>query len=40
MRFRHSEGVNASFADGHTKYVRVSDTWANGTLRQWTVAAD
>jgi prepilin-type N-terminal cleavage/methylation domain-containing protein/prepilin-type processing-associated H-X9-DG protein len=22
MRFRHNEGVNASFADGHTKYVR------------------
>jgi prepilin-type N-terminal cleavage/methylation domain-containing protein/prepilin-type processing-associated H-X9-DG protein len=21
-RFRHNEGVNASFADGHTKYVR------------------
>jgi prepilin-type N-terminal cleavage/methylation domain-containing protein/prepilin-type processing-associated H-X9-DG protein len=22
MRYRHNEGVNASFADGHTKYVR------------------
>jgi prepilin-type N-terminal cleavage/methylation domain-containing protein/prepilin-type processing-associated H-X9-DG protein len=22
MRFRHNEGVNASFADGHTKYVK------------------
>jgi len=30
-RFRHNEGVNASFADGHTKYVR------NGAFRlnQW-----
>ena len=22
MRYRHNQGVNASFADGHTKYVR------------------
>ncbi len=22
MRYRHNEGVNASFADGHTKYVK------------------
>jgi len=22
MRYRHNDGVNASFADGHTKYVR------------------
>lgn len=30
-RFRHNEGVNASYADGHTKYVR------NGAFRlnQW-----
>jgi prepilin-type processing-associated H-X9-DG protein len=24
MRFRHNEGVNASFADGHGKYVKKS----------------
>jgi prepilin-type N-terminal cleavage/methylation domain-containing protein/prepilin-type processing-associated H-X9-DG protein len=31
MRFRHQEGVNASFADGHTKYVRKGAS----TLSQW-----
>jgi prepilin-type processing-associated H-X9-DG protein len=31
MRFRHHEGINASFADGHTKYVRKGAT----RLRQW-----
>jgi len=31
MRFRHSEGVNASFVDGHTKYVRKGAS----KLSQW-----
>ncbi|MBV9471283.1 MAG: DUF1559 domain-containing protein [Abitibacteriaceae bacterium] len=35
-----SQWMNVTYADGHVKYVRVADTWANGTLRQWTIAAD
>jgi prepilin-type N-terminal cleavage/methylation domain-containing protein/prepilin-type processing-associated H-X9-DG protein len=31
MRFRHSEGVNAAFADGHIKYLRKGAS----RLRQW-----
>jgi prepilin-type processing-associated H-X9-DG protein len=31
MRFRHHEGVNASFADGHAKYVRKGAS----KLSQW-----
>jgi len=31
MRYRHNEGVNASFADGHTKYVRKNAS----KLSQW-----
>jgi prepilin-type N-terminal cleavage/methylation domain-containing protein/prepilin-type processing-associated H-X9-DG protein len=31
MRFRHHEGVNASFVDGHTKFVRKGAS----TLSQW-----
>jgi prepilin-type N-terminal cleavage/methylation domain-containing protein/prepilin-type processing-associated H-X9-DG protein len=31
LRFRHSEGVNASFADGHTKYIRKGAS----RLSQW-----
>jgi prepilin-type processing-associated H-X9-DG protein len=31
LRFRHHEGVNASFADGHTKYLRKGAS----RLNQW-----
>jgi prepilin-type N-terminal cleavage/methylation domain-containing protein/prepilin-type processing-associated H-X9-DG protein len=31
LRFRHHEGVNASFVDGHTKYLRKGAS----TLSQW-----
>jgi len=31
MRYRHNEGVNASFVDGHTKYVRKNAS----KLSQW-----
>jgi prepilin-type N-terminal cleavage/methylation domain-containing protein/prepilin-type processing-associated H-X9-DG protein len=31
MRFRHHQGVNASFVDGHTKYIRKGAS----RLRQW-----
>lgn len=31
---------NAAFADGHVKWVRLTNTWENGLMRQWTVTAD
>jgi prepilin-type processing-associated H-X9-DG protein len=31
MRFRHHEGVNASFADGHARYLRKGAS----KLSQW-----
>jgi prepilin-type processing-associated H-X9-DG protein len=31
MRYRHNEGVNASFVDGHTKYIRKNAS----KLSQW-----
>ncbi len=35
-----SYGFNALYADGHVKWKRLTDTWNNGAMQQWTIAAD
>lgn len=35
-----SYAFNAAYVDGHVKWVRLTDTWENGRMRQWTVTAD
>ncbi len=33
-------GFNAAYADGHVKWVRLTNTWDGGKMSQWTVTAD
>ncbi|RYG69158.1 type II secretion system protein [bacterium] len=35
-----SYAFNATYADGHVKWVRLSDTWDDGKMGQWTVTSD
>jgi prepilin-type N-terminal cleavage/methylation domain-containing protein/prepilin-type processing-associated H-X9-DG protein len=31
---------NATYADGHVKWVHLTDTWDSGKMGQWTITAD
>lgn len=35
-----SYAFNAAYADGHVKWVRLSNTWNDGAMQQWTITAD
>lgn len=35
-----SYAFNAAYADGHVKWVRLTNVWDNGQMRQWTITAD
>ena len=31
---------NAAYVDGHVKWTRLTDSWQDGVMRMWTIAAD
>ncbi len=35
-----SYAFNAAYADGHVKWVRLTNTWDSGKMSQWTITAD
>ncbi len=35
-----SYAFNAAYADGHVKWVRLTNVWDNGAMKQWTITAD
>jgi prepilin-type N-terminal cleavage/methylation domain-containing protein/prepilin-type processing-associated H-X9-DG protein len=35
-----NHAFNAAYADGHVKWVRLTNTWNNGEMQQWTINAE